>query len=93
MTIKLKREKCATCIFRPGNPMFLRAGRVADMVRSCEANDGYIICHETLDETREDDSTRPMTENEAACRGYVDAGHWPQLLQVAERLGFLEEVS
>jgi hypothetical protein len=95
MTLKVKREKCDTCIFWPGNRMFLQRGRVRDMMEST-ADDGYIICHETLDpeapEPDEDTGTRPMLPTEAICRGYLDTGRYPQIVQIAERLDLLEEV-
>jgi hypothetical protein len=94
-TVDVKATKCSTCIFRPGNPMHLQPGRVRDMVESC-GDDGFVICHQTLsddaDEPDDDTGTRPMVAGEAICRGYLDAGHYPQLVQVAERLGLLREV-
>jgi hypothetical protein len=89
MGVKVKREMCETCIFRPGNPMRLRPGRVQAMVEECEANDSYITCHDTLE------IVTGSKQTEAMCRGYLDAGpegHWPQMLRIAERLNAVEEV-
>ena len=41
-------RKCGTCIFRPGNPMHLRPGRVEGMVAECIEQDTVISCHKTL---------------------------------------------
>lgn len=87
MTWKIKAEKCETCIFNPGNPMKLRSGRVREMVRECEANDSFVVCHDTLDQV-----TGEGKDNEAACRGYIEAGHYPQMMRIAERLNMMEEV-
>lgn len=73
------REMCSTCIFRPGNLMSLRPGRVKDMVAEARAEESAIICHSTL------------SGDNAACRGFFD--RYPtQPLQIAERLGLIEWV-
>lgn len=86
MTIKVMKEQCETCIFRPGNPMHLNPGRVAGMVREAKLQDTHITCHDTLEIVT---GTR---ETEAMCRGYLETGARPQLLRIAERLGGVEEV-
>jgi hypothetical protein len=86
MTWKIKKEMCPTCIFRPGNLMFLNPGRVKSMVEECEAKDSYIVCHETLA-----DWDNGRKEDEAMCAGYL-RNHSPQLLRIGERLGIIEEV-
>jgi hypothetical protein len=53
-------EKCATCIFRPGNRMHLAPGRVRQMVAACIEQDTVISCHETYDGAR------------SVCRGLYD---------------------
>jgi len=70
-------EMCETCIFRPHNLMHLQPGRVRSMVDEATANEGAIVCHKTLDQKRH-----------AVCRGFFDH-HKTQLLQVAERLGYV----
>lgn len=79
------REMCSTCVFRPGNLMRLRAGRLREMVEDSVAAESAIICHKTLEEWPEGDG------GNAVCRGFFD--RYPtQPLQVADRLGMIEEV-
>lgn len=73
------REMCSTCVFRPGNLMHLRPGRLRGMIDEATANDGAIICHCTLDGDR------------AVCRGFFDR-HQTTPLQLAERLGVMREI-
>ena len=65
---------CETCIFRPGNLMHLRPGRLKDMVEEIRAREGVIPCHKTLGD-----------DLQAVCRGQFDKVK-TQWLQVAERL-------
>ena len=64
---RLLQEKCSTCIFRPGNLMHLRPGRVRGMVDEALAAGLFITCHKTL----------PYGEHPEAgpaiCRGFYDA--------------------
>jgi hypothetical protein len=53
-------HKCATCIYRPGNLMFLEAGRKDSMEAEAVANESVIPCHKTLG------------PGAAICRGYWD---------------------
>lgn len=77
--LHVMRERCSTCIFRPGNLMRLNEGRLADMTASTDRDDTNVICHKTLDRSVG-----------ALCRGSVDrrAG---QMVRVAERIGALRE--
>ncbi|WJK33160.1 hypothetical protein [Solwaraspora sp. WMMA2065] len=80
---RLLSRQCATCIFRPGNPMHLAEGHLRDLVANARRNESYIICHDTL----------PYADHEAEpaiCRGFAD--RYPtQTLQVIGRLfGFLQ---
>lgn len=71
-------RECDTCIFRPGNLMQLRSGRVREMVNGALDNDSAIICHSTLHGPN------------AVCRGFYDryaAGSLP--LRLAEPFGML----
>ena len=88
MKPRVLAEKCSTCIFRPGNPMRLRPGRVKDMVDTALRGGGYITCHKTLSY-----GDHPEI-GEAVCRGFYDA-HGPasNLLRIYERLGGFEEVA
>lgn len=75
--VRVMEVKCETCIFRPGNLMMLKPGRVRSMVKQCKANDGVIPCHETLSDGRQ-----------AVCRGFYDAhamAIWP--LRFAKGVG------
>lgn len=55
---------CKTCIFRPGNLMGLRPGRVEQMVREVTRIDGCIPCHQTTYGQHE--------AGEAVCRGFFE---------------------
>lgn len=46
--VRLMAQRCATCIFRPGNLMRLMPGRLKSMVEDSAAEEGYITCHDTL---------------------------------------------
>ena len=46
--IRVCEDMCETCIFRPGNLMDLRPGRVKGMVAEALGEDSYITCHSTL---------------------------------------------
>lgn len=59
--VHVQREMCSTCIFRPGNLMHLRSGRVKGMIEKAKDKEGgTIICHQTL------------SADNAICRGYYD---------------------
>ena len=74
--VHVQGELCSTCIFRPGNLMDLRPGRVRQMRDEARENDAAIVCHQTLD------------GDNAVCRGFFD--RWPTTpLQLAERLGLI----
>ena len=76
------REMCSTCIFRPGNKMDLNPGRVAQMLQeACSQPEGSITCHCTLGGAQQ-----------AVCRGFWDK-HKTPLLQLAERLEMVEEIT
>ncbi len=78
--------KCATCIFRPGNPMDLRPGRVKGMVRDSLAGGGFITCHATL-------PYAGTGAESAVCRGFFDAHGWASnVLRVWSRLGGFDYV-
>lgn len=97
--MKVLREQCATCIFRPGNPMRLQKGRVQGMVQECLRRDSYISCHEHVQYVHswaddEADADYEATPESTVCRGFYD--RYPgvgQMIRIAGRLGILEEVS
>jgi hypothetical protein len=78
--VRVQAEKCATCIFRPGNQMELRKGRVRDMVDAIRDIEGVIPCHETLE-----------NEEQAVCKGQYDMYQTP-LLRLAEVMDKIEWV-
>jgi hypothetical protein len=83
---QLFTEGCPSCIFRPGNLMRLREGRLSDIVRRNQATGTALICHLTL----------PYGEHpeigETVCRGYYDAYPDTPVIQIARQLlgGFRE---
>jgi hypothetical protein len=78
--LHVMREQCSTCIFRPGNKMQLREGRMRDLTAQTDASDSNVICHQTLDQ-----------DVGALCAGSVDrrAG---QMVRIAERFNGIEYV-
>ncbi len=78
--LRVCRARCSTCIFRPGNLMELRPGRVSGMVAEAVANDGCIPCHKTLNQAA------PV----AVCRGFYDKHGTRSLLT---RLAYAEMVA
>jgi hypothetical protein len=78
--VRVMADRCATCIFRPGNLMRLHAGRVRGMVAAVKRDDGCIPCHKTID-----------LEEQAVCRGQFDTVKTTPL-QIAERLGRIEYI-
>lgn len=78
-------EMCDTCVFRPGNRMQLRPGRLRGMIDEAIANDSCIPCHHRL-------MMAGCTDGDAVCRGFFDR-YKTQPLQVAERLQLIEFVA
>ena len=76
--VRVMRERCSTCIFKPGNLMHLQTGRVRNMVEQVREDQSCIPCHKTLD-----------LDEQAVCRGQFDIVKTTPL-QIAERLGFIE---
>lgn len=75
---------CATCIFRRGNAMHLREGRLKDLVTQALTAQSYVVCHSTLP------GMAPDGVQPAICRGFADR-YSTQALQVIERLfGFID---
>lgn len=75
--VHVRAERCATCVFRAGNPMELRRGRVREMIEEARANESAIVCHATLG-----------TGANAVCRGFFDR-HATAPLEIADRLGLV----
>jgi hypothetical protein len=85
---RLLSSQCATCIFRPGNLMHLRAGRLKSMIAEAvqEGSQG-VICHDTLSYGAHPDF------GGALCRGFYDKfGPQNNFVRVMERLGGFTEV-
>ena len=85
---RLLSEQCTTCIFRPGNPMHLRPGRLKSMVmESLQPHTQPIVCHETLSYGQHPDY------GEAFCRGFFDRyGPMNNYIRICERLGGFTDV-
>ncbi|MET9318785.1 hypothetical protein ABZX75_01085 [Streptomyces sp. NPDC003038] len=47
-TVRICADRCPTCIFRRGNLMHLAPGRLTQLVAQAIANEGHIVCHDTL---------------------------------------------
>jgi hypothetical protein len=77
-------EMCPTCIFRPGNPMGLRAGRLRQITRDAVAAGSYITCHSTLAGMPGNTDPGP-----AICRGFADR-YSTNALRVFARLGMVD---
>lgn len=74
-------EKCSTCIFRPGNPMQLKPGRLKGITEDALAEDSFIVCHQTLD-------SHIYGTEPAVCRGFGE-NYSTNSLRIAERLGIV----
>lgn len=84
MRTRLLSRMCDTCVFRPGNLMHLRRGRLRDLVEEARQAESYIVCHSTLP------GMAPTGVRPAVCRGFADQ-YRTQSLQIIERLfGFTE---
>ena len=81
---RLLARQCATCIFRPGNPMHLSPGRLKSMVEQAVADGSYVICHDTLPY-----GNHPETQP-AICRGFVDRYTTWRLQVIGRLFGFVE---
>lgn len=79
------REMCKTCVFRPGNLMDLKPGRLRGMIRDATAAESVIPCHSTLYGQR---------DHEAICRGFFDRYADRVLpLRLARMMDLIEEVA
>lgn len=45
--VRVRAERCTTCVFRPGNLMQLEPGRLKDLIDMNEQG-GWLTCHQTL---------------------------------------------
>lgn len=76
--VHVRKVKCKTCIFHPGNKMHLPPGRRDGMVQEATASHGAIVCHSTLG-----------TNENAVCRGFFDM-HATQALRLATAMNAIE---
>ena len=81
---RLLAEQCATCIFRPGNPMHLGPGRLRELVDETRRRESYIVCHETLP------AVAPVGVEPAICRGFADRYSTNDLRMIERLWGFVE---
>ena len=64
---RLLSERCATCILRVGDPMYLGPERTAAFIRQVLDAGSYVVCHQTLTYGDFPDY------GPAICRGFFDA--------------------
>ena len=84
---RLLAEKCATCIFRPGDLMFLGPSYLATLVREALQKGTYVVCHDTLTYSDHPDF------GPAICRGFFDAyAHKSLALKILRSYSRLIEV-
>lgn len=84
--LRVLTDQCTTCIFRPGNPMCLSAGRLREMVKEALQRDSYIVCHDTLEYSAPEGFGPP-----AVCRGFAER-YSTNVLRIFDRLGGYEEI-
>lgn len=95
--LRVLSAKCATCIYRRGNLMWLEDGRKDEMAATAVERGSWIISHSTLPYNRDADGNAPEVPP-AVCRGYYDAErrsdgeHLATGIQLAERLGMVSFV-
>lgn len=88
-------EPCAHCPFRNDRPGFLTQGRAMEII-ACMKRGETFPCHKTLDySSAEEMDDEPVTTGRTAvCAGYAILAHLrnepPQIMQIAERLGFFD---
>ena len=79
--VHVKREMCETCVFRPGNLLDLRPGRLRELIDQNLAVDAALPCHDTLG-----------TRKRAVCRGFFGRfKHDSATLRMAVILHCIEE--
>ncbi|PSK96148.1 hypothetical protein CLV63_11230 [Murinocardiopsis flavida] len=83
---RLMARKCATCPFRPNNPMHLDEGRLRELIQHNRAVGAALTCHTTLSYGDHPDV------GPASCRGFHDAFPDTRVFQIARRFlgGFTE---
>jgi hypothetical protein len=87
--LRVLTVQCQTCILRPGNPMHLQPGRLAELMSEAlrEGCQG-MICHDTLP------GLAPDGYAPAVCRGFYDRyGPRNNCIRVMGRLGGITEIA
>jgi hypothetical protein len=79
------KERCSTCIFRPGNLMNLAEGRLEQLVAETDAKDENVRCHQS-------DGLVGKLRCEAWCRGSVDRRPG-DAVRLMRELGILQEIT
>lgn len=81
-------EQCLTCVFRPGNQMKLRKGRLKELIQDNVRNGAALVCHETL-------PYGPHPEiGETYCRGFYDrVSTRSNFIRIMQRLGGFKEIA
>lgn len=84
---RLLAEKCSDCVFRPGNLMHLRPGRLKELIRQNTGPQAQgLHCHQTTYGQNPDTGL-------SLCRGFYDGyGHLANFIRVCERIGGFTEV-
>jgi hypothetical protein len=72
--LRVHSEQCSTCIFRPGNLMKLRPGRLQQLIQLNRRQDSHIVCHQTLKDGMQ-----------AVCRGFYDR-FTSQMIRICGRM-------
>jgi hypothetical protein len=80
--VYVRKTRCETCIFRPGNLMDLEPGRVEGMIADADAAESAIPCHKHLYEN---------ADIEPVCKGYFDRKS-SATLRLAEAVGIVERI-
>jgi hypothetical protein len=86
---RLLSEMCTTCVFRPGNLMKLRPGRLEELIRENTGPDAQgLHCHQTLEYGGNPDFGL------AFCRGFYDGFRdLVNFFRICKRLGGFTEVN
>lgn len=79
--IRICEKQCDTCIFKPGNLMQLRPGRLKDHVARILRRDTVALCHEVNFGKRKTQGPKGA----AVCKGFYDL-YDTTPLQLARRL-------
>ena len=89
--VHVMREKCTTCVFRPGNLMHLNPGRLQDMAAQVQESGVPFSCHQTLSYSAP--KYKEHYDGMALCRGAVDAyGDESVVIRMAYAMDVVEEV-